>query len=153
MAKLEMRKSDPSLPDAVNLINELSSYLASKTGRDGRDSFEVADVIVPRSVFILAFENEQAVGCGAIRPFEDKICEVKRMYTRTHSLGVGTQILQELEKLAAEFKYERIWLETGVENQCAVKFYLRHGYKICENFGKYKGRPECVCFEKVLSEQ
>jgi GNAT superfamily N-acetyltransferase len=135
----------------MELLNELSRDLAKKTGRDGRESFEFSDVAQPRSAFLLAYETGQAVGCGALRPFNDKTCEVKRMYARTQGHGIGREILRELERLALEFQFDRIWVETGIENQGAVKFYQKHGYEICENWGKYKGRPECICFEKILN--
>jgi RimJ/RimL family protein N-acetyltransferase len=150
MPPLDIKQSDPHHPDAVSLIDELSSILAERTGRNGRDSFANIDIESPRSVFVIAFENDCAVGCGALREIDNKTCEIKRMYARIPRRGVGTEILRALEQYAVQFKYGRVCLETGVENQDTVKFYLSHGYKICENFGKYLGRPECICFEKLL---
>lgn len=150
---VEIRKSNPDDPLAKALIDELSLDLAKKTGRDGRGSFTTSDVMLPRSVFLIAMLNEEAVGCGALRPLDEKVCEIKRMYSRQRSSGIGTRVLRELEKYATEFGYEYAWLETGVENHGAVKFYERQGYRVRENFGRYKGRSECICFEKILSTQ
>jgi ribosomal protein S18 acetylase RimI-like enzyme len=41
-------------------------------------------------------------------------------------------------------------LETRKVNKKAVAFYLAKGYKVIENFGKYRGREEAVCFEKRI---
>ena len=152
MIKLEIKSSNLNDPSVVGLIDELSHDLKMKTGRDGRQSFDAADIDHPRSVFLVAYENGEAVGCGALRPIDAKVCEIKRMYSRKPSRGIGAKILKALEAHAVAFQFEVAWLETGIENQGAVKFYKMHGYKIRENYGKYKGRPECLCFEKILGE-
>ncbi len=135
---------------AVALLDELSLDLARKTGRDGRASFAASDMDLPRSVFLVATEDGEAVGCGALRPINETTCEIKRMFTRRRSQGIGTAILKALEANAIAFGYGQAWLETGIENESAVQFYRRNDYKTRENFGKYKGRPECLCFEKIL---
>lgn len=142
------------IPDSVevqDLLQELSDELAAKTGRDGRNSFRLEDVAAPRSAFLVAKHGRELLGCGALRPISREVCEIKRMYARNKGQGIGGSILKALEKSAIEFGYDIAWLETGIENRGAVGFYLQNGFKIRENFGKYKGRPECVCFEKRLS--
>lgn len=152
LGSIEIKLSEPNSAEANALINELSETLAKITGRDGRDSFSSSDVTVPRSLFLIAYQDEQPVGCGALRPVNDETCEIKRMYTREQNKGVGQRILAELEKGARDLKYKKIILETGIQNETAINFYLRNGYSICEKFGKYVGRPECVCFDKVIRE-
>ena len=147
---LRIETAHPGEPEIAALLDELSSELSLITGRDGRDSFSSQDVASSRSAFVAAYLDPCAVGCGAIRPLSDTICEVKRMYARQRGIGVGRAILEELEKRAIEFGYAAIWLETGIQNQRALSFYSERGYRIRENFGKYRGRSECVCFEKIL---
>ena len=156
MPALVIREAKSHSPEVAGLLDELSLELKAKTGRDGTSSFSLTDVTRARSVFLVAFDGDTPVGCGALRPIDnevgdevrDSICEVKRMYSRIRGKGVGSEILATLEREAARFKYGRIWLETGVENLATIQFYLKRGYKIRENFGKYRGRAECVCFEK-----
>ncbi|MCX6127388.1 MAG: GNAT family N-acetyltransferase [Proteobacteria bacterium] len=150
MLKIEITAADPNSPEIAALLNELSIDLEQKTGRDGRSSFATQDVNAPRSSFVVAYGGDEPIGCGAIRPVSDDICEVKRMYARKRGLGIGSKILSALEEIAEQFGYRFIWLETGIENQQAIDFYLKHGYQVRGNFGKYHGRPECICFEKVL---
>ncbi|UFZ05312.1 GNAT family N-acetyltransferase [Bradyrhizobium ontarionense] len=131
---------------------ELSATLARITGDSGRSSFDPDDVRGPQACFVVASDAcGQAVGCGALRPLDADIAELKRMYARPGTRGVGAAILSHLEIAAAGFGYRALRLETRLVNQRAVRFYERHGYRRIPNFGKYVGRPEAVCFEKRLS--
>jgi ribosomal protein S18 acetylase RimI-like enzyme len=146
---LTISLDDPASADAAALMADLSAVLARITGDNGRASFDPDDVRGPRACFVVARDAYgQAVGCGALRPLHEDIAEVKRMYARPGTRGVGAAILSHLEAAAAGFGYRAIWLETRLVNQRAVSFYERHGYCRIPNFGKYVGRPEAVCFEK-----
>jgi ribosomal protein S18 acetylase RimI-like enzyme len=148
---LEITLEDPASAAAEMLIAELSATLARITGDSGRSSFDPGDVRGPKACFVVARDGEgQAIGCGGLRPLEANIAEVKRMYARAGTRGVGAAILAHLEAVAAGFGYDAIWLETRRINARAVAFYERYGYRLIPNFGKYAGRPEAVCFEKRL---
>jgi ribosomal protein S18 acetylase RimI-like enzyme len=146
-----IKAEDPHSPDAVQLMNELSMCLYSITGDGGQSSFHVEDVCGPRSLFAIARNlKADAIGCGAFRPMDEKTAEVKRMYVRERSSGVGSMLLSFLERQAAQMGYETLRLETRLVNQGAVSFYERNGYRRIPNYGRYQGRPEAVCFEKAL---
>ena len=151
MRRIEIAPEDPHSLDASIMLQELSQCLQAITGDSGEGSFHMDDVCGPRSIFILA-RNEKGlpVGCGALRPLEGSIAEIKRMYAQEKSSGLGRQMLCYLEKQAVAMEYDTIWLETRKINQKAVDFYLKNGYQIIPNFGRYIGRPEAVCFEKKL---
>lgn len=136
--------------DAITLMDELSAELEYITGNSGRGSFDNADIKNPRSIFVIVRESDIAVGCGAFRELSDDTAEIKRMYTKRKSVGIGGKILSYLEDQAKEFEYRRIVLETRKCNENAVSFYLNHGYRVIKNYGKYVEIPEAVCFEKVL---
>ena len=139
-------------PDATLLLAELSSALESITGNSGASSFEADEMAHPRTYFAVARSIEgKAIGCGAIRPLNARTAEMKRVYARAPHSGVGGQIVAFLERKAVEFGFESVVLETRVINKKAVSFYLRNGYVIIPNYGKYAGRDEAVCFEKQLT--
>ena len=142
---------DPRSPEAALLMNELSACLQAITGDGGQNSFNVEDVCVPRSLFAIARNPKgEAVGCGAFRPMDEKTAEIKRMYVREKSSGVGTKLLAFLERQARAMGYKVFRLETRLVNQGAVAFYERNGYQRISNYGRYQGRAEAVCFEKRL---
>jgi ribosomal protein S18 acetylase RimI-like enzyme len=64
--------------------------------------------------------------------------------------GIGKDILSFLEEQARKLGYKKLWLETRLVNEQAVSFYINNGYLKIENYGRYVGRPEAICFEKIL---
>lgn len=144
-------KVSPDHPDAQMLMNQLSSELESITGHDGRSSFAHDDVKVSRGLFAVAYNtNKEAVGCGAIRPINDDIAEVKRMYAKYKGRGIGREVLTFLEQEASLLGYSALWLETRFINKNAVLFYESMGYHLIQNFGVYVNRADAACFEKKL---
>ena len=139
---------DPAGLDAQALMEELSATLAGITGSSGKASFAQDDAGV---LFVVARADDGALlGCGALRPLQDGVGdgvgEIKRMYARPGTRGVGAAILRHLEAQG----YRELWLETRKVNSRAVNFYLKHGYSVTPNYGNYIGRPEAVCFRKIL---
>lgn len=144
-------ETNPNSPDALALMDELSEVLESITGSSGRNSFNPSDVCVPRSLFVVAYnEDKEAIGCGAIHPINGNIAEVKRMFAKTKAMGVGTEILSYLEVQAQKLGFSALWLETRLVNKSAVLFYEKRGYHRISNYGKYTNNPEAVCFEKKI---
>lgn len=94
--------------------------------------------------------NGKIAGCGAIREVSFESAELKRMYAVFKGKGIGKEILCYLENKAREFGYKKIILETRKCNTNDVNFYLHNSYKFISNYGKYVGREEAVCFEKIL---
>jgi ribosomal protein S18 acetylase RimI-like enzyme len=149
---IKVVSEDPSTPDAVVMLDELSDVLSVITGSSGKSSFDVNDVRVANARFVVARDQSgKAVGCGAFRPLESGIAEIKRMYSRRSMPGVGSAILSFLELEALKLGFAALRLETRVVNEKAVTFYERRGYSRIPNFGKYVGKEEAVCFEKRLA--
>lgn len=117
--------------DAIQLMDELTAELAKLYNvADGSAGFKPSDVEVPRSAFVVARIDGVAVGCGALRPIDADTVEVKRVYTRAayRRLGVAQAIMDELERLAAEFGYRTIKLQTGPLQPEAAQLYATTGY-------------------------
>ena len=143
--------ADPDCEEARALIAELDAALAAICGDSGAKSFDANDVRGPRAVFLLARDvTGVAVGCGALRPIDAEVAEVKRMYARPGS-GAGVHLLDELERRARAFGYRAIWLETRRVNARAVAFYEKNGYRVIPNYGQYVGREDAVCLGKLLA--
>jgi GNAT superfamily N-acetyltransferase len=152
-----MIQIDACLPDdpvALPLLDRLSETLAAITGDSGRSSFDPHDLMLPKSLFVIARAADGvAVGCGAYRPLGDGVAGVKRMFALPGTSGVGSAVLAYLERCAQDDGYREIWLETRRVNERAVRFYRRHGYREIENYGRYVGRPEAICLAKPLTGQ
>ncbi len=123
--------------DAEQLMTELSAELAALyETSDGSAGFKASDVEVPRAAFVIARIDGQAVGCGALRPLDASTGEVKRMYTRRgyRRQGVAQAILVELERLASEFGYTSVKLQTGPKQLDAAALYELVGYRRIPRF-------------------
>jgi GNAT superfamily N-acetyltransferase len=115
-------------------------------------SFDPNLVSVPRSVFLVARRDNKPIGCGALVPMDDNYVEVKRMYVRPEERGHGfaRKILDELERLAREFDYDAMRLETGVNQPESIALYGKGGFYRIPNFPPFVGDTSAVCFEKRI---
>ncbi|MBE0601931.1 MAG: GNAT family N-acetyltransferase [Firmicutes bacterium] len=147
---IEIKEASVHSRDAQALLRELSGALQHITGASGEQSFALGDLKDPRAVFVIAYADGIACGCGALRPYSPDAAEIKRVYARPNTSGVGTAIVKALEAKAKALGYARLLLETRKVNTTAVAFYQKLGYAVCSNFGKYVGRDEAVCMEKPL---
>ncbi|WP_373988307.1 GNAT family N-acetyltransferase [Duganella sp. BuS-21] len=148
---IQLAAEDPGAADSLALMAELSTTLQAITGDGGRASFDVEDVRGPMACFVVARDDSgAALGCGAFRPLEPGVAEIKRMYARHGTSGVGSAVLRFLEAEAVLCGYQAVWLETRLVNRRAVDFYEARGYRRIANYGKYIGNPLAVCFEKQL---
>lgn len=104
---------------------------------------------------ILAWENNEAVGCGALRAYTEDTMEMKRMFVplQHRRKGIASVVLSELENWCRELGYQKCILETGRNQHEAIAMYQRNQYNIIPNFGKYIGVENSVCFEKDFSKE
>lgn len=105
-----------------------------------------------RGTYVVAYDALLAVGMGALRPLDDRVAEVRRMYVlpshRRH--GVARLILGELERRALDLGYRVLRLETGFRQQAALQLYETAGFRRIDPFGPYTDDPTSVCFEKQI---
>lgn len=148
---IRIEDADPDHADARALIAALSQRLAVITGSSGQASFDADDVQGPGAAFLLARDEAgRAIGCGALRPLQPGVAEIKRMYAAIAGRGVGSAVLAALEARAQSLGYGDIRLETRRVNTAAVGFYLHAGYREIPPYGRYVGRPEAICFVKRI---
>ena len=149
--KIEIIRTNSENPDFINLVKQLDAYLKIMDGaeHDFYNQFNNIDVL--KNVVVISVDKK-AVGCGAIKKFDNTSLEVKRMFVSPDERGKGIaqKVLQELETWAKELGYKKCVLETGKRQVEAVKFYKKCNYKVIENYGQYKEMENSVCFEKAL---
>ena len=143
---------NPNNEKVLAITEELSENLYLRFGSDGKNSFQDWENENSNFVFVIAKINNEIVGCGAIRPIDQNIGEVKRMYAKYQGKKIGQTILGFLENEAVNLGYTNLVLETRVKNESAVQFYQKQGYKVIPNYGKYTDRPEAICLEKSLNQ-
>jgi len=152
---IEILTVDSRSGEAAGLIRALSDELARRYdfADDGSGNFKPEGALVAGSAFVIARAAGNAVACGAFRPLEADVAEIKRMFVVPDCRGRGYSkaILNELERLARENGYTTVRLETGDRQPEAIRLYERAGYRRIPNFGIYVENEMSVCFEKQLS--
>ena len=148
---IELKRTTSENPDFIILNKLLDKELTIRDG-DEHDFFDQYNKIDTIKHIVLAYNNGEAIGCGAIKAFDEEAAEIKRMFVLQSGRGkkVATTILSELESWARELDYKKCILETGVTFKDAIGLYNRAGYKIIPNYGQYANIKSSVCFYKSL---
>ena len=148
---IQLIKTNSTNEDFIQLVSSLDAELAIKDGED-HAFYHQFNGITNLNYVVVAYINKQAIGCGAIKPLDDKAMEVKRMFVPESSrgLGIATTILNELEAWATDLGYKKCVLETGKKQVEAIALYKKCNYQIIPNYGQYKGVDNSICFEKQL---
>jgi putative acetyltransferase len=100
---------------------------------------------------VVAYLEDEALGCGAFKEFQPGAVEIKRMFVRPEHRGkrIAAGILSELEVWANELGYREFVLETGKKQPEAIRLYERSGYQLIPNYGQYAGIENSVCMKKI----
>ena len=145
-------RTDSKNTDFKSLVKELDTYL-KVTDRDEHDFYNQFNSIDVLKHTIVAYIDNNAVGCGAFKKHDDSSVEIKRMFTKSkeRNLGVAAHIILELETWSKELGYQSAILETGVRQTEAVNFYRKNKYCTIPNYGQYKDALNSLCFKKIFS--
>ncbi|NNE98313.1 MAG: GNAT family N-acetyltransferase [Pyrinomonadaceae bacterium] len=102
------------------------------------------------------WENEELLGCGAIKELDPEHGEIKSMRTSSNHRrrGIGSFVLKHLIKEAKSRGYTRLSLETGSMDyfKPALNLYARFGFEYCGPFADYIEDPNSVFMKKDLSD-
>ncbi len=149
---VRIEKTTPQHPDFIRLIQALDKDIAIRDGdeKDFHAQYNKTDKIKHA---LLVLENELAVGCGALRHFDENTIEIKRMYVipECRGKGIATQVLHSLEDWARSLGYTHAILETGEKYHEALALYTKNGYERIPNYGQYEQVLSSRCFKKPLS--
>lgn len=123
---LTLKRTNSDNTDFQQLVLMLNKDLEKRNGvvNDFFVQFNKIDEI--KNVIII-YENHQAVGCGAMKKYDDNTMEIKRMYVPlgNRGKGIATKVLQELEIWAKELGYKKCILETGNKMSEAISLYKK----------------------------
>lgn len=147
-----LTRTDSNNPAFIILASELEEELRIRDGINHETLASLNKIdFLPHTLVLL--DQENPIGCGALRQYEPGTTEIKRMYVRLHhrEKGFATTILLALEQWATELGFSKCILETGQNQPEAIAFYLKNGYAQTANFGPYINSGNSVCFEKLLT--
>ncbi len=134
------------------LVADLDADLRIRDGEDHAFFAQFNHIDTIKHV-VVAYDDGQAAGCGAVKQYSDDTMEVKRMYVSPDKRGKGiaSMVLTELENWAGELGYQKCILETGEKQPEAIGLYHKSNYRVVPNYGQYADVETSICFEKTLS--
>lgn len=149
---LTFKNSTSSDQDFKSLVKLLDRDLSVRDG-DEHDFYHQYNGIENLSNVIVIYDGNLAIGCGAIKKYNESTVEVKRMFVLNEYRGrrIATTLLEKLESWAKDLGFSRLILETGMRNPEAIALYRRAGYKTIDNYDQYIGRENSVCFAKPIA--
>ena len=85
----------------------------------------------PGGCILLAARSEEYIGCVALRPLEDRICEMKRLYVTLGFRGqkIGRALAQGIIDEARRSGYAHMRLDTIETMTAAKSLYLSLGFR------------------------
>ena len=79
----------------------------------------------PKGRLLVAWSGKEPVGCVALRPIDDNLCEMKRLYVRHTARGqqLGRRLAERICDEARAAGYRRICLDTLPQMTAAIQLY------------------------------
>jgi len=148
---IQIIRTNSENKDFIELVKHLDIELAERDGED-HPYYAQFNKIDKIKFVVIAYKNEKPVGCGAIKQYEPRTMEIKRMYVlpENRGRGIANKILSELETWTTELSFKKCILETGKKQPEAIRLYKKNGYILIRNYGQYAQVENSVCFEKEM---
>jgi len=142
----------PLSDDIRRMVAALNETLLALTPREFCHHLTVEQMAGDDTTLFVAREDGAVVAMGALKRHGEGVGEVKRMYTLPayQGLGLGGQILAEIEITARREGLTRLVLETGNNFDAAARVYARGGFSPCGPVLDYAPSPHTAFYEKNL---
>jgi GNAT superfamily N-acetyltransferase len=90
-----------------------------------------SDLGPPDGIWLVAYRDGHAIGCGGLQRFDAETGEVRRIFLdkRQRGRGTGRRLLVELEEHARRLGYRRVRLTTGDRQPEALRMFQSAGYE------------------------
>ncbi|HOY13959.1 MAG TPA: GNAT family N-acetyltransferase [Saprospiraceae bacterium] len=149
--QISLKRVDSNDVDFQTLVGLLDKDLNERY-EESMAFFSQFNHLSPSYKAIVAYLQDEPVGCGAIKYYDEEKHELKRMFVKQEARnhGLGFKIVAELVQWAKEMGVMTIILETGIKQPEAIHLYRKCGFSIIPNFDQYIGVEESVCMQKQL---
>src|SRR5215212_4914070 len=149
-----IRVDDLSGPEIQELLQEHLRNMFLHSPPESVHALDLDALRKPDITFWSAWQDDDLMGCGALKELEPAHGEIKSMRTVSRHLrrGVAARMLSHILDVAKERAYRRLSLETGSMEAFAParSLYSRFGFTECGPFADYREDPYSVFMTKEL---
>lgn len=143
---MELRQASLDDPQVAPLLASMSDeYLTRYGATDEMTRAVASEFEPPAGCFMILLHDQLTVAGGGFRRFDDRTCEVKRMWTHSsyRRQGHAERLFESLVTRARQSGYSRLVLETGPRQPEAASMYAKLGLERIPHFDIY---PQALAF-------
>ncbi|WP_444995999.1 GNAT family N-acetyltransferase [Aliikangiella sp. IMCC44359] len=145
---MKIKVDDLSDPRIAVFLDEHIADMKSISPPESKHALDINSLKKPDIIFWTAWEQENLLGCGALKKLSKEHAEIKsmRVCSSFRGKGVASLILKHILNEATSMGYTRLSLETGSMPFFAParKLYEKFGFLCCGPFSNYKEDPNSV---------
>lgn len=149
-----IKMDDLSGSEVVKLVKEHLENMIVQTPAKSMHALDIESLRKPEITFWSAWEDDELVGCGALKELDEQHGEIKSMRTTSsfRRKGVAKRVLQHIIEEARRRGYQKLSLETGSIDvfEPARSLYSSFGFQYCEPFSDYNEDQNSVFMIKKL---
>lgn len=151
---MQIRAGQLDRPEVIALLREHLQGMAELSPPDSVHALGLDALKHPQISFWSVWDDEELLGCGALKQLDAAHGEIKSMRTAGahRRRGVAAAMLEHILAEAARREYRRLSLETGSMDGFgpARSLYARYGFDYCGPFADYRDDPNSVFMSKAL---
>ena len=129
-------------PEVNELLKKHFIELRSVSPEGSTHVLDIPGLKVPSIKFWSLWENDELIGCGALKFLNKEHGEFKsiRLAEKFRKKGNGIKIIKHLINEAKKLSIKKISLETGAGKffKPARELFILSGFKVCKPFAHYK---------------
>ena len=151
---MKIKVDDLTGPEIAALLNQHLESMYTHSPPESVHALPIDKLRSPDITFWSVWENNELLGCGALKELDPQCGEIKSMRTVPRHLrkGVARAVLNHIIEQAKQRGYRRLSLETGsmAAFEPARSLYQRAGFSYCAPFADYIEDPNSVFMTMAL---
>lgn len=151
---MEIRIDDLESSQVHDLLREHLRNMALHSPPESVHALDIDALRGDDITFWTVWEDQELLGCGALKELDTRHGEIKSMRTAAAHLrkGVAKHLLDHILREAKRRGYTRVSLETGSMTafEPAQRLYASFGFAYCRPFADYIEDPYSVFMTKSI---
>tara|TARA_B100000900_G_scaffold403396_1_gene410449 strand:+ start:635 stop:1102 length:468 start_codon:yes stop_codon:yes gene_type:complete len=144
-------------PEVNELLTKHFIELRAASPEGSAHVLDIPGLKVPSIKFWSLWEEEQLMGCGALKFIDKNHGEFKsiRVHDKFRNKGKGIKIINHLIEEAQKLNIKKISLETGAGDffEPARKLFQKCEFQPCEPFAHYKEDKNSIYLTKLINNE